>query len=349
MKKRQIHLRDIIPVSIIKDDGTVTKKISPSQFNISIDPKIKEDEPEIYEKLVELGERLKELLSIRMSPEPLYDFEELKDLRLKNFELDMHDFIKAKVKEYETKPTAQDLLFFTIEWLQNEKEFYTQMIEFHKSDTIKENAIKQYVAFLEKEKADIEEGNINNNSRLGFINEIRKELLKQQLNPEEINNACDLLKWVIDYQQYCNDSGIYKEVTELTEADFKKDIIRFFHPHIGADLNIESETAGGKVEIIYKKIPLELKVEKKISERKQLLDKYKKQPTVYASGKNVQVSILCILDITDKINPTALPENNIFIEVPELHGFSNDRPKYNSILIIVIIDGNTKKPSLYKY
>ena len=341
-------MRDIISTGTIKDDGQLTKKLFPSQLNISIDPKIKESDPEIYEKLVELGERLKEPMSIRMSPEPLYDFEALKELRLKNFSLDMNDFILIKKKEYETNPTNQDLLYFTLEWLQNEKEFYTQMIEFHKSNSIKENALKQYVSYLEKEKNDLEKENASDNTRFGLVDEIRRTLLNRRLSSNEVNNVCELLQWVINYQKYCNDSGIYKETNYISEADFKKDIIRFFHPHIGADLNIESETSGGRVEIIYKKIPLELKVETKISERKQIIEKYKKQPTVYAIGKNVQVAVLCVLDITDKINPTALPENNIFIEIPDLHGFSNEEPKYNSILIIAIIDGNTRKPSSYK-
>ena len=103
----------------------------------------------------------------------------------------------------------------------------------------------------------------------------------------------------------------------------------------------------GRIEIGYRGLIAELKVENSISDRDKLYEKYGKQPVAYASGNSKQLSILCILDLTEKILPPAAPQNNIKLLTPKVHGFEDKVVDHPSKLVMVVIDGNTQNPSDY--
>jgi len=169
-----------------------------------------------------------------------------------------------------------------------------------------------------------------------------------ELDTKEVNDFFILLSNILNYQGYCNQYGIYKKTDKLLEDEFRDQLIQHLVAKLGEEIHKEPHLAGGRVEILYRGISVELKVEKKISDRKKLKNKYGQQPLTYASATLKNLSILCILDLTKKDQlPQNLASENIFLIEPKFHGFNQKDYKTSSRLIMIVIDGNTINPSDY--
>jgi hypothetical protein len=166
---------------------------------------------------------------------------------------------------------------------------------------------------------------------------------------EELSDFLILLSSVLNYQGYCYQYSEYKNITTLSEDKFRDNLIKHLsaNPQLSSNLSKEGHIAGGRVEINYKGIIAELKVENSISERTKLIEKYQKQPIAYASATGKRLSILCILDLTPKKNPPSSAANNVFFVKPSFHGFEESEPETDSLLAVVIIDANMPNPSAY--
>lgn len=184
-----------------------------------------------------------------------------------------------------------------------------------------------------------------------LVHSISDQLQKElpSVNAEDRNNFLKLLSGVLNYQGYCLQAGIYKGTDKIMEDVFRDNMLQYLNAisYLGAEVIKEPQLAGGRIEIYYRGLIVELKVEKSISERDQLIKKYGKQPVAYSSGNSKQLSILVVLDLTEKKLPPAAPQNNVMLVTPELHGFQNSTPLFPSKQVVVIFDGNTKKPSDY--
>lgn len=189
----------------------------------------------------------------------------------------------------------------------------------------------------------------NNMNKVVFDIEVSLTKELPNLDITEKRDFLLLLSGIINYQGFCLQQGIYKERNKISEDVFRDDLIRHLIglPYLGKDIIKEGNVAGGRVEISYKGIISELKVENSISDRSELIKKYGKQPVAYASGNGKQLSILCILDLTVKNFPPAPPSNNVQLITPKVHGFEYKELEYPPKLALIVIDGNTKKPSDY--
>jgi hypothetical protein len=180
-----------------------------------------------------------------------------------------------------------------------------------------------------------------------ILKKISKEL--PTLSTSELESFIPLLRGLLNFQGYCVQEGRYKKVNHLIENEFRDNIIAHLkaQPYLGEGITKEAEVSGGKVEISWKGSVVELKVERKISDRAALIKKYSQQPVAYASGNTRQLSILCILDLTLKKRPPAPPQNNVFLLTPELHGYEESQPDFPSRTVLIVIDGNLRNPSDY--
>jgi hypothetical protein len=169
------------------------------------------------------------------------------------------------------------------------------------------------------------------------------------LDDADFQNFVKLLNGVLSYQGFCAQRGAYKGIDTLKESEFRDKMIEYLtaQPNLGENIIKEPSVAGGNIEIVYNGIIAELKVETAVSDRTALAKKYGKQPTQYASGNGKQLSILVVLDLTEKQFPSAAPQNNVNIIVPTVHGFESSEPSFPSRVVLVVIDGNTKNPSDY--
>jgi hypothetical protein len=164
---------------------------------------------------------------------------------------------------------------------------------------------------------------------------------------EERDDFTLFLSGILNYQGHCAERGTYKGVSDLGEDQFRDKLIDF----LDSDMRLvkklvkEGEVAGGRVELNYNGIVAELKVEKVIQNREKIIEEHWRQAAAYASGESKRLSILCILDLTIKKNPSATAINNVFLKEPTFHGFESTKPEYPSRIAIVFIDGNLKRPS----
>lgn len=189
--------------------------------------------------------------------------------------------------------------------------------------------------------------NAMNNEVANIANTLSKEM--PALDIAEKADFLRLLSGILNYMGFCLQQGTYKGINDFKENDFRDKLIQHLiaMPYLGENIIKEMHLAGGRIEIGYKGLIAELKVEKKISDRKALIDTYCKQPVAYASGNSKQLSILCILDLTEKIKPPAHAQNNIILVTPQVHGFEGEDLKNPSKVAVVIMDGNTVNPSRY--
>lgn len=184
-----------------------------------------------------------------------------------------------------------------------------------------------------------------NEKVIEIVTKVKLEL--PDVSADELNNFLVLLSSVLNYQGYCFQHAEYKNQSNLSEDNFRDNLIRYLSatPQLASSITKEGHLGGGRVEINYKGIVAELKVEKKISDRNKIIENYQNQPVVYASAASSQLSILCILDLTEKLYPSSIAAKNVILISPILHG--HELESSTSLVAVIFIDGNTKNPSAY--
>ncbi len=132
-----------------------------------------------------------------------------------------------------------------------------------------------------------------------------------------------------------------------SENDFQKEIEKRLRqiPEIGSELIIHPQAARGILDLLFRKLSIELKVEPtKLVTLENALD-FSQQSSQYTSGCDNRLGILCILDCSKKEKAPASIANDIgLLEVP-VPGIT-DRG-FPLILGTVVIRGNLKRPSDY--
>ena len=66
----------------------------------------------------------------------------------------------------------------------------------------------------------------------------------------------------------------------------------------------------------------------------------------YASGNGKSASIVCILDLNDKVMPPGPPASNVILRSAAIHGLDETQSSKHA-QVFIFIDGNTKNPSEY--
>lgn len=167
------------------------------------------------------------------------------------------------------------------------------------------------------------------------------------LDSQHLDDFINLLGAVTNHMGRNLQRPIYKESALIKESEFQTRILEDLRMQLGEDVQEAPRQGGGPVDIRYRSITLELKVENSTKSRDRIVEKFMAQPTQYSSASGSQLGIICVLDQTNKDEPPASPQNNIIVVTPPLHGFEDSAPPYPTKMIIVIIDGNLRSPSDY--
>jgi hypothetical protein len=128
--------------------------------------------------------------------------------------------------------------------------------------------------------------------------------------------------------------------TVIFEAEFQDRIREWLRqqPAIGNELEEQPHAAGGRADLSYRGIRIELKCE---SSKRLLPDdckRYVSQPASYAVGTNRRVALLCVLDCSTKTEAAFPIEDGLFV-YPLDTGTS---PVY---VATCLVQGNLAKPS----
>ena len=178
----------------------------------------------------------------------------------------------------------------------------------------------------------------------GLVDELVKECPTVQGELDELYPLLDALGRVC--ATYAQEAA-YKGRNDVSEKEFQKAVLHDLRIRLGAsDVQEHPKQAGGIPDIKYRGVIVELKVEDEDGDRDQLANKYTGQPTQYAGVEARQVSVLLVLDLTEKINPPGDIRNDILLVDVATHG-AGDTPPFPSKAFIFVVNGNTRSPSSY--
>ncbi len=167
------------------------------------------------------------------------------------------------------------------------------------------------------------------------------------IQEQHLSDFIEALTSVLNYAGVCAQTAVYSAKTNVHEDDFQRNLLIHLRSQLGEDVLEAPKQSGGITDIKYKSIVVELKVEKTQSDREKLYKLYENQPVQYASGSGAQLSILCVLDLSPKVNPPAPPQNSVKLLDPLVHGFAKGKCPYPVRVAAVVIDGNLQLPSSY--
>jgi hypothetical protein len=167
------------------------------------------------------------------------------------------------------------------------------------------------------------------------------------LDSNHLDDFINLLSAVTNHMGRNLQRPIYKQGVQINEPEFQTRILEDLRIQMGEEVQEAPRQGGGPLDIRYRSVTLELKVEDTTKDRERLVKKYVAQPTQYSSASGSQLGIVCILDQTDKNEPPASPQNNIIVTTPPVHGFEDSAPPFPTKMTVVIIDGNLRLPSDY--
>jgi len=126
----------------------------------------------------------------------------------------------------------------------------------------------------------------------------------------------------------------------ISEAEFQKQVREWLRqqPAIGSQLEEQAHSTGGRTDLSFRGIRIELKSEP----AKRLLPddckRYASQPASYAVGTNRGVAVLCVLDCSPKKEGPFPMEDGLFAYAIN----TGTSPVY---IVCVLIQGNLAKPS----
>ena len=180
---------------------------------------------------------------------------------------------------------------------------------------------------------------------VNLVEELIKECPSVQQELDDLFPMLDTLGRVC--ATYAQEAA-YKGRTDVSEKEFQKDVLRDLRIRLGAsDVQEHPKQAGGIPDIRFRRVIVELKVEDENGDREHLAHKYARQATQYAGVEARQVSVLLILDLTEKANPPGSIRNDIFLADVPTHGTGDTAAQFPSKAVVFVVNGNTRNPSSY--
>jgi hypothetical protein len=177
-----------------------------------------------------------------------------------------------------------------------------------------------------------------------IFEEVRVSLA--DLAPSDLDDFLKVLVHVSSYAAMVAQTGVFKGKRIDEKRDFQQHMLQALRMQLGEEVH-EAETVGGGIlDLRYRKIVIELKVEYDQKDRKKLKEKYVSQPCQYNIA-SIPVSVTCILDMTEKDHVPPNVGNDLSLETPLLHGYGSEPPSYPSKVAVLIIEGNLRSPSSY--
>ena len=142
--------------------------------------------------------------------------------------------------------------------------------------------------------------------------------------------------------------AVFKGRADVSERQFQETVLHDLRIRLDAsDVQEHPQQAGGITDIRFRGVIVELKVEDENGEREHMAQKYARQATQYAGVEARQVSVLLILDLTEKANPPGDIKNDIFLADVPTHGAGDTPAPYPSKAFVFVVNGNTRNPSSY--
>ena len=155
---------------------------------------------------------------------------------------------------------------------------------------------------------------------------------------EELATLLTLLKPLGKFMGQSVQDALYTEPTD--ERTFQADLQQFLRsdPDIGAALEEQPNVAGGRADLSFHGLRIELKSESKHRLAPEHCKKFVRQATSYTVGTGRRIGLLCVLDCSPTSEPPFPMEDGLFIQAVG-DGTSSTH------VVTCLIQANLAKPS----
>jgi hypothetical protein len=177
------------------------------------------------------------------------------------------------------------------------------------------------------------------------VYDVLREVNDSGIPEAERRAFSDLFKTLANEAQILVANNTFRSGTSVMEAEFQTRLLERAQSRLGAtNVRTGAEVGGGEMDLVYlDTLTAELKVERTIAARLNNANRYLGQPTQYASATGRQLSILCILDLTERDTPVGVLANGIGLLKPCIPG--DDAPTYPSLVGVIIVSAGLPLPS----
>lgn len=156
-----------------------------------------------------------------------------------------------------------------------------------------------------------------------------------------------LLLSLLRFRKQVFEAGFIGKQQVRLESEFQEQVEWFLRadPSVGTRLRKGGWVAGGVPDLGLGNIHLELKVEPTATVTLERAHRYLSQPAQYGSAGDTPLSILCVLDASQKTLPAGVHAEYVGLVQPKLHGLED--PQYPSLVGVVIVQSNFPTPSTF--
>jgi hypothetical protein len=203
------------------------------------------------------------------------------------------------------------------------------------------------VAIVGHRRLVLEGSDVSSNPLTGFSN-VDRHLLSIRdklrsfpgLHSDDIANTMIVLGGLGNIAAQALKGGLFKAGTSEMEFQNKASEILRNRSDIGEHLQGHSEAAGGIMDLTFRDIPIELKVEKNKVLYPKDFKRYFNQTAAYAIGLGKRVGVLAVLECSPKPTPVGVVEDDIEV-------FFHQTGQSSIVIIVVVIRGGFPIPSSY--
>jgi hypothetical protein len=163
----------------------------------------------------------------------------------------------------------------------------------------------------------------------------------------ELPELLPVLEALASFLGVYSQRGVFKGSDNVLEKEFQLHVVDFLRMKLGEEVQEHGNQAGGITDVRYRGVIVELKVEKDTGDRAAICKKYTAQPTQYAGSEARQVSVVLVLDLTEKEMPPGDIRNDILLVDVPTHGGPDSSKPHPSKDFVFVLNGNIRSPSSY--
>ncbi len=163
----------------------------------------------------------------------------------------------------------------------------------------------------------------------------------------EFPDLLPVLEAVASFLGVYSQRGVFKGSNKVSEKEFQQHVTDFMRMKLGEEVQEHGNQAGGIIDIRFRGVIVELKVEKDDGDRGAITRKYTAQATQYEGSEGRQVAVLLVLDLTEKTLPPGDIRNDILLADVPTHGGTDSGKPHPSKSFVFVLSGNIRSPSDY--
>lgn len=177
--------------------------------------------------------------------------------------------------------------------------------------------------------------------------EMYDALVSPDFDTADVRAFCRLFSACVTAAQSIMFDNVFRRGTRVTEARFHDELEQRLRadPTLRGRLTRRDRVGGGFDDLRHDSVNAELKVERQKAITVPECAKFLGQPVQYGIGSGSQLSILVVLDHSQKQAPPGVIENYVGWLQPALHGCTD--PRYPSMVGVLIINTNLPVPSTW--